>query len=137
LLISGDGALETTLKELLGGLQPLRRIPPTMQALKEALAQRPALVLYQVASFSLDERRRLKPMAETLQGRVPFLLLGTGVEGGPLLELGGELKATVSIVFNADRATFFQRLVQGVLRRTYEGGESPMAPREAEGAERP
>lgn len=137
LLVSSDGALETSLKELLGGLQPLRRISPTMQALKEALAQRPALVLYQVASFSLDERRRLKPLAETLQGRVPFLLLGTGVEGGPLLELGSELKATVSIVFNADRATFFQRLVQGVLRRTYEGGESPLAPKESDGSDRP
>jgi hypothetical protein len=59
---------------------------------------------------------------------VPFLLLGTGVEGGALLELGTDLKAAVSIVFNPERGTFFQRLVQGVLRRTYEGGESPMAP---------
>ena len=47
-----------------------------------------------------------------------------------MLELGTELKAAVSIVFNPERGTFFQRLVQGVLRRTYEGGESPMAPME-------
>ena len=73
-------------------------------------------------------------MAEQVQGRVPFLLLGTGIEGGPLLELGTELKAAVSIVFNAARGTFFQRLVQGVLRRTYEGGEAPMVPKEPEGA---
>lgn len=134
LLVSGDAALETTLQELLGGLQPLRRIVPTMPALKEALSEKPALVLYHVPSLNLDERRRLKPMVETLQGRVPFLLLGTSVEGGPLLELGGELKATVSIVFNPERATFFQRLVLGVLRRTYEGGESPMVPVEKESA---
>ena len=129
LLVSGDGVLGTTLQELLGGLQPLRRVPPTMAALKDALHQKPALVLYHVPNLSLDERRRLKPMVETLQGRVPFLLLGTAMEGGALLELGSELKATVSIVFNPERATFFQRLVLGVLRRTYEGGESPMAPR--------
>ena len=136
LLVSGDAALEATLQALLGGLQPLRRVSPTMAALKEALAQRPALVIYHVPSLSLDERRRVKFMVEILPGRVPSLLLGTGVEGGALLELGSELKATISIVFNPERATFFQRLVQGVLRRTYEGGESPMAPTETDGAER-
>ncbi len=132
LLVSGDSVLGTSLQDLLGGLQPLWRVPPTMAALKDALQQKPALVLYHVPNLSLDERRRLKPMVETLQGRVPFLLLGTAMEGGALLELGNELKATVSIVFHPGRATFFQRLVQGVLRRSYEGGESPMAPKELE-----
>jgi hypothetical protein len=131
-LVSGDAALEAALQDLLGGLQPLRRVPPTMSALKEAFNQRPALVLYHMPSLSLDERRRLKPLVEALQGRVPFLLLGTAVEGGALLELGSELKAAVSIVFHPTRGIFFQRLVQGVLRRTYEGGESPMAPVETE-----
>jgi hypothetical protein len=105
-----------------------------MAAIKDALNLKPALVLYHLPSLSLDERRRLKPMVEPIQGRVPFILLGTGMEGGSLLELGNELKATVSIVFNPERGTFFQRLIQGVLRRTYEGGESPMAPREKEGS---
>jgi hypothetical protein len=133
LLVSADAGLEASLQELLGGLQPLQRVPPTMAALKDALNLKPALVLYHVPSLSLDERRRLKPMVETVQGRAPLLLLGTGMEGGALLEMGQELKATVSIIFNPERGTFFQRLVQGVLRRTYEGGESPMAPAESEG----
>jgi hypothetical protein len=133
-LVSGDAALEGSLQELLGGLQPLRRVPPTMSALKEAYNSKPALVLYHVPDLGLDQRRRLKPLVETFQGKVPFLLLGTGVDSGALQELGGELKAAVSIVFNPERATFFQRLVQGVLRRTYEGGESPMAPMEADQA---
>lgn len=133
-LVSGDAALEVQLQNLLGGLQPLRRIPASAQALKEAVAQNPALVLFHLPSLGLDERRRLRPLAELLQGRVPFLLLGTGMEGGPLLELGTELKAAVSIVFNVARGVFFQRLVQGVLRRTYEGGEAPLAPKEPEGA---
>jgi hypothetical protein len=132
LLVSSDGVLEATLQELLGGLQPLRRVGPTVSALKDALAQKPSLVLYHVSSLGLDERRRLKPMMEFIQGRVPFVLLGTGVDGGALLELGGELKAAVAIVFNPERGTFFQRLIQGVLRRTYEGGESPMAPVESQ-----
>ena len=131
-LVSGDAVLEAALQDLLSSLQPLRRVPPTMPALKEAFNQRPSLVLYHVPSLSLDERRRLKPLVETLQGRVPFLLVGTAVEGGALLELGSELKATASIVFNPERGTFFQRLVQGVLRRVYEGGEAPMAPVEPE-----
>jgi hypothetical protein len=132
LLVSGDAALELSLQDLLGGIQPLVRVPPTMAALKDAINRKPSLVLYHLPTLSLDERRRLKPMVESLQGRVPFLLLGTGVEGGPLLELGNELKAAVAIVFNPERGIFFQRLVQGVLRRIYEGGESPMAPREKE-----
>lgn len=132
-LVSGDAALEDQLQELLGGLQPLRRVAATVSALKDAVAQNPALVLFHLPALGLDERRRLKPLVELLQGRVPFLLLGTGIEGGPLLELGTELKAAVSIVFNPARGTFFQRLVQGVLRRTYEGGESPLVPADPEG----
>jgi hypothetical protein len=131
-LMSSDAALETSLQELLGGFQPVKRVGMNMPALKEAIAQNPALVFFHVPSMGLDDRRRLKPMAEVIQGRIPFVLLGTGVEGGPLLELGSELKAAVSIVFNPERATFFQRLIQGVLRRTYEGGEAPMVPLEPE-----
>ncbi len=132
-LVSADPALEASLRNLLGGLQPVSRIAPGMQALKEAFAQNPALVFFHLPNLGLDERRRLKPMAEFLHGRVPFVLLGTDMEGGPLLELGGEVKAAVAIVFNPARGTFFQRLMQGVLRRTYEGGESPMVPVEPEG----
>ena len=132
LLVSQDTLLESALKDLLGGMQPLRRLPPTIQALKEAIPQNPALVILHASGLGLDDRRRLKAMAEAIPGRVPFMLLGTAVEGGPLLEFGTELKATVSIVFHPARATFFQRLVLGVLRRTYEGGESPLAPMEPE-----
>ncbi len=131
-LVSPDAALEASLQELLGGFQPVKRIGLNMSAIKEAITQNPALVFFHVSNLGLDDRRRLKPMAEMVQGRIPFVLLGTGVEGGPLLELGSELKAAVSIVFNPERATFFQRLIQGVLRRTYEGGESPMVPLEPE-----
>ena len=129
-LVSSDAALEASLRDLLGGFQPVKRVGMNMSALKEACTQNPALLFFHLPSLSLDERRRLKPMVEVIQGRVPFVLLGTGVEGGPLLELGSEMKAAVSIVFNPERATFFQRLVQGVLRRTYEGGEAPMVPLE-------
>lgn len=131
-LISGEAGLEAPLQDLLGGLQPLTRVPPTMSAVKEAYSHRPALVLCHVASLNMDARRRIRTLLEPIQGRLPFLLLGTGVEAGGLLELGQELKAAVSIVYNPERAIFLQRLVQGVLRRTYEGGESPMAPAEPE-----
>lgn len=131
-LVTKDAQLEIPLQELLGGLQPLHRIPPIISALKDACARRPALLLFHVPGLGLDDRRHLKLMVESLSGRVPFLLLGTGIEAGPLLEMGNDLKAAVSIVFHPERGTFFQRLVQGVLRRTYEGGESPMAPVEPE-----
>ncbi|MCX6549051.1 MAG: hypothetical protein NTW40_13575 [Acidobacteria bacterium] len=132
MLISGEAGLEVVLQDLLGSLQPLTRVPPTMTAVKDAYSHKPALVLCHVSSLSLDARRRIRTLVEPLQGRLPFVLLGTGVEAGGLLELGQELKAAVSIVYNPERAIFLQRLVQGVLRRTYEGGESPMAPVEPE-----
>lgn len=128
LLVSGDPTLEETLRELLGGLQPLVRVGPTMSAVRDAFTRRPALTLLHVTGLGLDARRRVRMLVEPLQGKVPFLLVGTGVEGGALLELGQEVRAAASIVYSPERATFFQRLVQGVLRRTYEGGESPLVP---------
>ncbi len=129
-LVSSSTELEQSLRDYLVGLPPLRRVPPTMAALKEAAMSRPALLLFHLPSLGLDDRKRLRALAEVLPARLPFLLLGSGVEASALMELGTELKAAAAFVLGPKPGPFFQRLLQGILRRHYEGGEGVLAPRE-------
>jgi hypothetical protein len=130
LLVSADPALEATLKGFLGPEQPLTRISPSAQILKEALIGKPPLAIFHVSATGLDDRRRLKALVEIATGKAPVLLLGTRVDGAALFELSGEWKAASAMAWEPSRGLFFQRLVQGIIRRHRGGGESPMAPQE-------
>lgn len=130
LLVSSDETLEAQLREASPASHPFGRIPPTAQAAREALLSDPALALLHLKAMSLDDRRRMKALAEILAGRCPVLLLGTEVEGAALYELATEWKASSALVWSPHRGAFFQRLVQGIIRRHGEGGDSPMAPQE-------
>lgn len=132
-LVSSSVELEEQARLLLTGLPSLRRVSPTVQTLKDVLANRPALLIFHVQSTRLDERRILKAMVEFLAGRCPFLLLGTGdLDPASLFELGGEMKAVGTYLLGSNPTGFFQRLVQGILRRLYHGAEGPMMPKEPE-----
>jgi hypothetical protein len=130
LFVSGDQELEEALREILKPIQPLVRIAPTAQALKDALAGSPPLAIFQVSGTGLDERRRLKALVELASGKVPVLLLGTQLDGAALFELAGDWKASSAMVWNPARAVFLQRLAQGIIRRNSQGGEGPLAPPE-------
>ncbi len=131
ILVSSSQELEDQLCALLSDLPPVKRIAPTGQALKEILVGNPTLFLFQVGSTGLDAKRRLKAMVEFLGGRWPFVLLGTGeVDSASLFEIGNELKATGVYALGPKPGSFFQRLIQGILRRHYEGGEGVLAPKE-------
>lgn len=130
LLVSSDSALESTLRDALQGTESLMRVPPAAQPLKEALLGKPALAIFHLDGFGLDERRRLRTLVEITQGRAPILLLGTGVDGTSLFELSSEWKASSAVAWGPQRGPFFQRLAQGIIRRHRAGGESPMAPSE-------
>jgi hypothetical protein len=132
LLVSSDEGLEAQLREGVPVANPLGRIPPTAQGVRESLLSQPALVILHLKALNLDERRRMKALAEILQGRCPVLLLGTDVEGALLYELATEWRASSALVWSAQRGAFFQRLVQGIIRRHQEGGDSPMAPQEVD-----
>jgi len=121
-LVSGSDGLETSLRDYLVGLPDLVRVVPTMAALKEIIAEHPALVLFHVAGLGLDERKRLRAFAEALGTRHPFLLLGVGVDAAALMELGSELKAAAAFVFGPKPGPFFHRLILGILRRHAEDG---------------
>lgn len=132
-LLSASEPLEAELRELFQSTQPLTRVQPSAQGLKEALARKPMLVLFHLPQIGLDERRRLKPLAESLGGKLPFVVLATSGEGpSSLVELGTELKATATYQWTSGKGLFFQRLVQGILNRHYEGREGPRMPAEPE-----
>jgi len=131
IFVSSDAELEETLRELLQPIQPLVRISPSAQALKDALANTPPLAIFQVNGTGLDERRRLKALVELATSRVPVLLLGTQLDGAALFELAGDWKAASAMVWNPARGVFLQRLAQGIIRRhSPGGGDGPMAPAE-------
>lgn len=129
-LISSDPALEAALRAAAPPSHPFARIQPTAQAVRECLLSQPALALLHLRALNLDERRRTKALAEILASRCPLLLLATDVDGALLYELATEWRAASALVWSEPRAAFFQRLVQGIIRRHQGGGESPLAPAE-------
>lgn len=131
LLVSGDALLEGELRQALQEAHPLARLAPAAQPLKEALGARPVLVIFHLASGALDERRRLKTLAELAQRKAPLLVLGTGVDGATLFELATEWKASSAIAWSPGRTAFLQRLVRGIIRRHIDAGDAPLAPSEA------
>ena len=134
LLVSASEALEEELRPILAPVQPLQRVQPHVQGLKEGLAASPTLVFFHVTHLGLDERRRLKGLIDLTAGKVPFMLLGAeGLEMSPLLELGTEFKASATYQWGPGKGAFFQRLIQGILRRHYEDREGPIVPRAEEG----
>jgi hypothetical protein len=133
-LVSSSPELEEQARSLLTGLPALCRVSPTVQALKDVLTSKPALLIFHVPSLRLDDRRILKAMVEFLAGRWPFILLGTGdMDPSALFDLSGELKATGTYHLGPNPTGFMQRLVQGILRRLYQDAEGPLAPKEPEG----
>ena len=130
LLVSADPELGEVLREVLQPVQPLSRIGLTAQALKDAMALLPCLVIFPVNITKLDERRRIRALVELVAGRAPVLLLGTDVEGSPLFELSKEWKTASAINWNPSRGAFLQRLAQGIIRRNTQGGDAPLAPAE-------
>jgi len=133
LLVSGDAALEEALRPVFQPLVPDRsfvRIPLSLQALKDALRADPPLAVFHVAGTRPEERRRLKALVELAGARVPVLLLGTDLEAAPLFELSGAWKTASALVWNPARGPFLQRLAQGIIRRSHQGGDAPMAPAE-------
>lgn len=120
-LLGSDPAVQGRLKEALPGLPEPHLVSPTAQGLKEIDLDSPVLLVFHLPRLGLDERRRVRTLVEAIQGRLPFLLLGTGdVEAGPLGELGAELKATSVFRLPERPNPLFPRLVQGILRKHFE-----------------
>ena len=117
LVVSGSAALEAPLRSALGDLGAVVRTGGALQDLREALARDPAIVLLHVADAGLDDRRRLKALAEAVAGRCPALLLGTDLEPARLHALAGELGLQHAFGFRPNVGPFLNRLVRGLLRR--------------------
>jgi hypothetical protein len=124
-LVSSSQDMEDNLRELLVGLPPLKRVGTSVQAVREAMASGPTLVFFHVPDTGLDGRKRLKMLVEVLNGKIPFLLLGTQVANSALFDLGNEHKAAAVYDLGAKPGSFFLRLVQGILRRHQAKTEGP------------
>lgn len=118
-LVSGSAELEARLLGLWADLPPLRRLPPTIQTMKDLGAVQRTLVLFHVASTGADERKRYRILLDTLAGKTPVVLVGTEVDNALLTELGSEVKAISSYPMGATSGAFFLRLLQGIFRKTF------------------
>ena len=124
LLVSADPGLEAPLRSALGDLGTLERTGGGLPELREALGRNPAVVLFHVLDSGLEDRARLRALAEAVEGRCPALLLGTDLEPARLFTLAGELKLQYSFGFRPNLGPFLNRLVGGLIRR--EAAPSPV-----------
>ena len=120
ILVSGSVELGEQLGAILPGeLPPLRRIPPTIQAIRDLGLTQKALVLFHVDSPSWETRKRIKTLGEALPPALPFVLIGTGLENGPLFDLGAEMKAAWTYILPETIGSLFPRLLQGICRKCF------------------
>jgi hypothetical protein len=123
LLLSSDAALEGVLLELLGTAVPLHRRAANFQSLKELAPGGRNLVLFHLHSLDLDSRKRLRMLLDSLPPKIPFVLLGIGVDQGALTEFSTEVKATGTCMLDPVKPSpFLPRLIQGIWRRHFEQG---------------
>jgi hypothetical protein len=118
ILVSSSAALGDQLSALLpADLPALRRIAPTIQAVRDLGAPGKGLVLFHVDSASWESRKRIRTLAEALPPTLPLVLIGTGVDSGQLFEMGGELKAVWNYPLQTSPGAIFPRLLLGIYRK--------------------
>jgi hypothetical protein len=120
ILVSTSHDLGERLRAILtGSLPPLRRIPPTIQAIRDLGGARKTLVLFHVDSPSWETRKRIKTLGEALPSTLPCVLIGTGPENTRLFDLGAEMRAAWTYVLPETPGNLFPRLVQGICRKCF------------------
>jgi hypothetical protein len=118
-LIGGSPELELQLQALLKGLPPVRRFPANVQTTKALAAFPNTLAIFHIESSAHDVRKRARLLLDQLQGRVPFVLLGTGLEGSALQDMANEWKAAASYSFGTAGNVLLPRMVGGIFRKQF------------------
>jgi hypothetical protein len=124
LLATNDDAMKTSLRGLLGEDRKFLSVPLAPAHFGHAISQSPILVILHASGDA--DAQPLKALVADIPHETPVLLLGTGMEAGPLSELGAECRAAASMLMAPNKGPFLQRLVLGILRKYYGHGESPM-----------
>jgi hypothetical protein len=120
ILVSPSNELGEQLRTILAGdLPPLRRIPPTIQAIRDLGAAPKTLVLFHVDSPSWETRKRIKTLGEALPSSLPCVLIGTGLESSQLFDLSAEMKAAWAYVLPETPGTLFPRLLHGICKKYF------------------
>ena len=132
LLVTRDDGLDLELEGILGTKWKYYRILPAGALMSDALTRRPRLIILHVANDHFAEAMLMRSLSELIPPSVPILLLGTGMDSDSLMQLGRDCKAISSMLWAPNKSAFLQRLAQGIMRKHYSKGESPMAPAEVE-----
>jgi hypothetical protein len=127
LLATDDGGLKADLSGLLGGDRKFFSVPAQPAAFRYALFQKPLMVILHASGPGEAEGRLMKDLADDVPDGIPVMLLGTGMDLDQVAELGRECGAAASMLMAPSKGPFLQRLALGILRKSYGGGESPMA----------
>ena len=119
LLVTRDPVLEGQVTELLADILPVRTCPAVMTPLKKSLEPPPLVILLHWAGGGVQQRHLLKNLAETFPAGGMVLVLGNSGEGEGGRQLSAEIKAAAYVDWNPAQATFFKRLLQGLLRKRW------------------
>jgi hypothetical protein len=127
LLATDDGGLKMELSALLGGDRKFFSVPAQPAAFRYALFQKPLMAILHASGPGEAEGILMKELADDVPDGIPVMLLGTGMDLDQVAALGRECGAAASMLMAPSKGPFLQRLVLGILRKSYGGGESPMA----------
>jgi hypothetical protein len=76
-------------------------------------------VLLHADSATWEARKRLRTLAEALPASLPRVLVGTGLDSAPLVEMGNEAKAAWTYPLQPTPGSIFPRLLQGIYRKHF------------------
>jgi len=127
LIVTADEVLRLNLCGLLGEGRKILSAPPLPAPVNYAISQKPLMVILHASGRDAAGWPFLKTVQTALPKGTPILLLGTDIEAGALSDLGRDCKALASMAMTPNKARFLQQLVVGILRKSYGGGESPLA----------
>lgn len=113
-LVGGGAELEARLRSLLAGLAPFSHHPATAQTMRALAPLKRALVICALESGDRDLLRRLSVLLEPLRGRVPFVLLGEGMDPATLIALANDWEALLGTTLEREGGLPLQRLAQGM-----------------------
>jgi hypothetical protein len=118
-LVGGPADLELRLRAQLNGLPPLRRLPATVQTMR-TLADAPlAVVLFFLESASHEHQKRAALLLETIRGKAPFFLLGSGLGAPALLQLANDWEALMGFSIEGDGLANLPHQVDGVCKHLF------------------
>jgi hypothetical protein len=123
-LVSADPQLRSQVEAAMPEGETLRAVPPVLAPFKEAMEAQLPYVLLVSPTGGLDESHRLRSLLEAVPHPCPLVVVGNGPDLDQLRALALLLKATLFVDSKSTGSVFFQRLIQGLIRKHW----NPLGP---------